>query len=336
MDLRVMNTKRFARSMLIAVCALLLSLITPFAAMAARESSEEVERIKVRLDGKDVRMTDPVRIQHNRMYMPVAQMAGMFGAQVEWDPENEEATLHTQYDDVIVFGNGVPVVYFNGGRYKMDAAPLYVEGRLYVPLRDTAELLHARVSWDEGRRILAFEAVPLPAAPQEVDVKEADGQAGGSGGEQTLKRHASEVKASVAKGAELRVVVPSVLEHEAEPFTEADLQLLARITQVEAGYESYESQLAVANVILNRVKDSRFPDTIRDVIYSGKQFPPAHNGLLDKSVAKAVALRAAKDALNGKNNVPGAVYFYNPRVTKGPFWSGLTTVATVGSHRFAK
>jgi N-acetylmuramoyl-L-alanine amidase len=84
------------------------------------------------------------------------------------------------------------------------------------------------------------------------------------------------------------------------------------------------------------VKDSRFPKTIRDVIYSGKQFPPAHNGLLDKSVPKANALRAAKDALNGKNNVEDAVYFYNPKVTKGKFWSSLTVIDTVGSHRFAK
>jgi spore germination cell wall hydrolase CwlJ-like protein len=57
---------------------------------------------------------------------------------------------------------------------------------------------------------------------------------------------------------------------------------------------------------------------------------------LDRSVPKATALRAAKDALNGKNNVEDAVYFYNPRVTKGDFWSGLSTVGTIGSHRFAK
>jgi len=129
---------------------------------------------------------------------------------------------------------------------------------------------------------------------------------------------------------------PAISMNEAEPFTEDDLVLLAKITQVESGYETYEGQLAVANVILNRVKDSRFPDSIKEVIYSGKQFPPAHNGLLDKSEPNASVMRAAKDALNGKNNVEDAIYFYNPKVTKGAFWSGLEVITKIGTHRFAK
>jgi spore germination cell wall hydrolase CwlJ-like protein len=57
---------------------------------------------------------------------------------------------------------------------------------------------------------------------------------------------------------------------------------------------------------------------------------------LDRSVPKVNALRAAKDALNGKNNVEDAVYFFNPKVTRGKFWSSLTVIDMVGSHRFAK
>ncbi|HZG78655.1 MAG TPA: cell wall hydrolase, partial [Paenibacillus sp.] len=123
---------------------------------------------------------------------------------------------------------------------------------------------------------------------------------------------------------------------EAEPYAEEDLQLLAKLVQVEAGYEPYEGQLAIANIILNRVKDSRFPDTIRDVIHSGRQFPPAHNGLLDKSEPNASSLRAARDALDGRNNIEDAVYFYNPDVTGGPFWDRLEVVAVIGNHAYAK
>jgi len=122
----------------------------------------------------------------------------------------------------------------------------------------------------------------------------------------------------------------------AEPYAEEELQLLAKLVQVEAGYESYEGQLAIANVILNRVKDPRFPATIRDVIYAGKQFPPAHNGLLDASEPGEIALRAARDALDGKNNVEDAVYFYNPDVTSGSFWDALDVVASYENHNFAK
>lgn len=123
---------------------------------------------------------------------------------------------------------------------------------------------------------------------------------------------------------------------EAEPYTEEELLLLAKLVQVEAGYESYEGQLAIANIILNRVEDSRFPGTIRDVIYSGKQFPPAHNGLLDKSEPNASVLRAVRDALDGKNNIEDAVYFFNPKVSKGSFWDSLDVVAKIDNHHFAK
>jgi N-acetylmuramoyl-L-alanine amidase len=123
---------------------------------------------------------------------------------------------------------------------------------------------------------------------------------------------------------------------EAEEYTEEEFMLLAKLVQVEAGHESYEGQLAVANVILNRVKHSKFPNSIHDVIYSGKQFPPAHNGLLDKSQPNDSVLKAVKDALNGKNNVEDAVYFFNPKVSKGSFWNRLEVIETIGNHRFAK
>ncbi|WEK53714.1 MAG: cell wall hydrolase [Candidatus Cohnella colombiensis] len=183
----------------------------------------------------------------------------------------------------------------------MDVVPFNAEGRIYIPVRYIAELMNVSVNWNTEDKVV--ELTSLQASRTAKAAKE---------------------------------VTASIFNNEAEAFTQEDLKLLAKITQVEAGYESYEGQLAVANVILNRVKDSRFPSTIRDVIYSGKQFPPAHNGLLDKSVPNASVLRAAKDALNGKNNVEDAIYFFNPRVSKGSFWSSLKVIDTIGTHRFAK
>src|SRR5690606_6622402 len=137
----------------------------------------------------------------------------------------------------------------------------------------------------------------------------------------------------VQLGSELAYIIPSVLSHKAVTYTEAEFNLLAKIVQVESGYEGYDGQLAVANVILNRVKSNKFPATIKEVIYSGKQCRPAHNGLLDKSVPNKSVLKATKDAMNGKNNVGEAVYFYNPKVSTGSFWSNLTTIADHGNHR---
>jgi N-acetylmuramoyl-L-alanine amidase len=299
MSLEKKMKKRIGKPIFIAIWALLLLATMPLTTIAAEEKSIAAENVTIKLDGKDVRLTEAARVMDGRLYLPVAQLSKMFGAQVDWDQNNEETTINTEYGDRIVLGNGVPVVYFNGKRYVMDVFPFLVEGRMYIPVRYAAELMHAKLSWNEEEQTAWLESVPLAVVTEQF-------------------------------------VIPSILSHEAEPFAEADKLLLAKIMQVEVGDESYESQLAVANVILNRVKDSRFPKTIRDVIYSGKQFPPAHNGLLDRSVPKANALRAAKDALNGRNNVEDAIYFYNPKVSKGKFWSSLKVIDTVGSHRFAK
>lgn len=326
---------RISKPIFLALMAALLVAAMPLTAVAAQDKATVAEDMTIMLDGKAIKLTDPARVKANKLYMPVAQLAKLLGAKVDWDADNEEATIVNAVGDKIVLGNGVPVVYFNGARYVMEALPFETDGRLYVPLRDAAELLHAQVDWNDEERIATLTPVPEAVVTDEVGVA-AIAETSGASEKQLLKRNELAAGEKVETGAQLRIVMPSILEREAKPFAEKDLLLLAKITQVEAGYESYESQLAVANVILNRVKDSRFPNTIKDVIYSGKQFPPAHNGLLDKSVPKATALRAAKDALNGKNNVEDAVYFYNPKVTKGAFWSGLTVVDTIGTHRFAR
>ena len=254
-----------------------------------------LEEAAVTVDGEPVELAAPLVIAGNRLYVPAASLAALFGATVEWDPDNQEVTVRTAHGNEIVWGIGVPVVYYDGGRYFMDAAPFLMDNRTYVPLRHAADLLRAAVAWDKESQKAAISTI--------------DGE---------------------------EEYVPAITAHEAEPYSEEDFWLLAKLTMVEAGYESYEGQLAVANVVLNRVKDSRFPDTIRDVIYAGKQFPPAHNGLLDKAEPNESVLKAVKDALNGKNNVEDAVYFYNPKVSKGSFWSSLEVVATIGNHRFAK
>ena len=298
----IKESKLVSRKMLIIVLAFLLFCIGPMSIVSAQEEEASVANgVSIKLDGKIVRMTDPTRIMDGRLFVPMAHIAAMFDANISWDKDNEEATIHTVYKDKIVLGNGVPVFYFNDGRYRMDVAPFVTEGRTYIPLRHVAELLHAKVNFNQEDKIVALEKVQ-PAVMTEV----------------------------------AQVVIPSILDMKAEPFSEKDLMLLAKITQVEAGYESYEGQLGIANVILNRVKYLRFPDSIYDVIYSGNQFPPAHNGLLDKSKPSASALRAAKDALNGKNNIENAVYFYNSKVSKGAFWSSLKVIVTIGNHSFAK
>jgi N-acetylmuramoyl-L-alanine amidase len=273
--------------------ALLLSCSLPLPVFAAHDGAV-IEHVSVTLDGEKVLLEDPVRMLEGRLFFPVAGLASLFDATVEWDQDNEAMTIHTANADKIVMSNGVPVAYLNDTRYQMDVAPFITNGRTYIPIRYAAGFMSATVMWHPDEKVAEF--ISLESTEDEV--------------------------ASIFSVA--------------EPFAEEDLLLLAKLVQVEAGYESYEGQLAVANVIMNRVKDSRFPNTIYDVIYSGRQFPPAHNGLLDKSEPNESVLRATKDTLDGKNNVDDAVYFFNPDAVSGSFWDRLEVVAKIGNHSFAK
>ena len=324
------RSKQIRAILLLSFSVLLLLGAALPTAMAANEDD-----ITVKINGKTVKLAEPAQLLGGRLFLPIASVTGLLNAQAEWDSENEAVTIHTAYKDEIVLANGVPVVYFNDSRYVMQVAPFFSDGRIYIPVRYVAELLHAKIKWDPEALLAEIDAVEPAVVAEDYGLKEI-AEEFGVNKTVLLKRNGLKKAEDLEVGAKLQVVVPSIFENEAKPYTEEDYRLLAKLVQVEVGYESYEAHLAVANVVLNRVADSRFPSTIRDVIYSGKQFPPAHNGLLDKSKPNATVLRATKDALNGKNNVKDAVYFYNPRVTKGSFWSGLSTIATIGSHRYAK
>lgn len=89
----------------------------------------------------------------------------------------------------------------------------------------------------------------------------------------------------------------------AASVSEEDLELLASIIYCEAKGEPYVGKVAVANVVLNRVKSSQYPDTIRDVIYAKGQFSPVKNGSMAKALkndsADASCYQAALEALAG-------------------------------------
>ncbi len=99
-----------------------------------------------------------------------------------------------------------------------------------------------------------------------------------------------------------------------------ELTLLAAIIQCEAGGESYECQLAVGAVVMNRVKSPEYPNTIYGVIHQKGQFGPASSGKLERRLSKGVsstAYAAAQEALNGVDNTGGAVSF---KLTSSGHW----------------
>lgn len=119
--------------------------------------------------------------------------------------------------------------------------------------------------------------------------------------------------------------------------TEEDLYWLSRIISAESRGESLRGQVAVGNVILNRVASGQFPDTIRDVIFDRKdavQFEPVANGTI-YSEPTAQSVLAARLALSGTSVVGNSLYFFNPSYSSGSWVrQNRPYHGTIGCHVF--
>ena len=117
----------------------------------------------------------------------------------------------------------------------------------------------------------------------------------------------------------------------------SDIQLMARAINGEARGEIYEGQVAVGAVILNRVKDSRFPNSISGVIYQAGAFTAVSDGQINTPISEnSTVYKAARDAMNGWDPTGGAVYYFNPNTATNKWIWSREVIKTIGKHRFCK
>ncbi len=116
-------------------------------------------------------------------------------------------------------------------------------------------------------------------------------------------------------------------------FTNDEINLLAKVISAEARGESYEGQVAVGAVILNRVAHPSFPDTLSGVVYQKGAFSCVNDSNWYQPVAES-AKRAARDAINGWDPTGGAIYYYNPAKTSNAWMRSRKVVRVIGNHYF--
>lgn len=123
----------------------------------------------------------------------------------------------------------------------------------------------------------------------------------------------------------------------AKTTSTSDIQLMARAINGEARGEPYEGQVAVGAVILNRVKDSRFPNSISGVIYQPGAFTAVSDGQINASISEgSTVYKAAQDAMNGWDPTSGCVYYFNPSTATNKWIWSRPLIKTIGKHRFCK
>jgi N-acetylmuramoyl-L-alanine amidase len=134
--------------------------------------------------------------------------------------------------------------------------------------------------------------------------------------------------------AALGMTLTTTTSASSSSVSSSDLDLLAKCVYAEARGESYTGQVAVAAVVLNRVKSASFPNTISAVIYQPWAFTSVNDGQINLT-PNQTAYNAAQDALNGWDPTYGALYYYNASTATNKWIYSKTTTVTIGNHVFA-
>ena len=120
-------------------------------------------------------------------------------------------------------------------------------------------------------------------------------------------------------------------------LNDEEIMLLSKLVAGEARGESYEGQVAVGAVILNRVAHSSFPNTIAGVIYQPGAFTAVSDGQINVAIEESsTVVKAARDALNGWDPTEGAIYYFNPDTATNKWIWSRPLIKTIGKHRFCK
>lgn len=115
----------------------------------------------------------------------------------------------------------------------------------------------------------------------------------------------------------------------------SDLNLLSRLVYGEARGEPYQGMVAVAATVLNRVSDSRFPNSISGVIYQSGAYTCVADGQINLTPNEQ-SKKAAQDAINGWDPTYGCIYYFNPSTATSKWIWSRPQVLTIGRHIFCK
>lgn len=118
-------------------------------------------------------------------------------------------------------------------------------------------------------------------------------------------------------------------------YSQNDIQLLANAVYGEARGESYEGQVAVAAVILNRVQSATFPNTVAGVVFEPRAFTAVADGQIYLT-PNETAKEAVLDAINGWDPSGNALYYFNPETATSSWIWSRPQIKQIGKHIFCK
>ena len=131
---------------------------------------------------------------------------------------------------------------------------------------------------------------------------------------------------------------PEALTGNSFSLEDQEYQVLLKIVEAEAGCEDTEGRMLVANVVMNRVRNGYFPNTVMEVVYQRQdgtaQFSPVSDGRIDTVNVSQGTIDAVARVMNGEDISQGALFFRSVRSRSGWFDQKLSRVLEHGNHIF--
>ncbi|MCR5526862.1 MAG: cell wall hydrolase [Lachnospiraceae bacterium] len=180
----------------------------------------------------------------------------------------------------------------------------------------------------EAERQAAEDAAEEAAEKAEAERKAAEEKA-------EKERKEAEEREAAEKAEEERKAAEEAAREQSEKAQSVlpaeDYAALCKIVQAEAGGESYEGKVAVANVVMNRVRNASYPSSVTAVITQPGQFTPVRTGKYAVSVPSADTVKAVNAALTGTDYSAGALYF---KRSSNSTWGSKVLIQAIGNHGF--
>ncbi len=237
-------------------------------------------------------------------------------------------------------------VRVNGAPMTADPLLTDVNGEAYVSLRAVAQALDSQVEalWDGSQaKVVHWGLVDLIAVPGASYVTANDRCLYVPNGVQTADGAVLIPLATLCKAFDATCVANGDGTYDlttgsgailpgSQFYDSTDLYWLSHIINAESGNQPLSGKIAVGNVVLNRVADSRFPNTVKGVVCQKNQFTPVANGAINKT-PNAESVLAAKLCLDGGEALEGVLWF-NAKGLRSWASRNRTVVATIAGHTF--
>ena len=303
-----------------AIIALLVSLVVmsvvlPALATAPSETAQAPEQVSAEAESEPEQEPEPdafiyldgmpqqleYALKNGTTYVTVDSFVSMMDPQAAVEEEYGVASISSAKvgQTVDAEGNAVSVVQETFSMAVSIRVPYVVANGCYFYVKDNLIMLHGRV------------AAPIRVLAQVFNLNV------GFDGRVLLTR---------AQGGR------TYIEPGSSYYDGDTLYWLSHIINAESGNQSLDGKIAVGNVVMNRVKDPMFPDTLYGVLYQPNQFGPISNGSIwDEPNAESVV--AAKLVLDGTQILPTALFFNTVGI---PCFASMTRpyITTIGAHAF--